>query len=158
MPLYEYYCQPCHGIFEELRPMREATEAVPCPECYEDSDRIMPTSFAAFTFRDGYPRRIPDDGGYFHLGKKVTTRVTGGRPNEHPEINKPKPAPQPTQGEVSELVDMQEAAIKGDLVDMYNQPIEIDDVAGAVERRDVLKKGTPDRAPRHLKRTKYGKD
>ena len=53
---------------------------------------------------------------------------------------------------------MQEAAIKGDLVDMYNQPIEIDDVAGAVERRDVLKKGTPDRAPRHLKRTKYGKD
>ena len=84
--------------------------------------------------------------------------MTGGRPNEHPELNKPKPAPQPMQGEVSELVDMQEAAIKGDLVDMYNQPIEIDDVAGAVERRDVLKKGTPDRAPRHLKRTKYGKD
>ena len=27
MPLYEYYCQPCHGVFEELRPMREASEA-----------------------------------------------------------------------------------------------------------------------------------
>lgn len=35
--------------------MREATEPVPCPECFKDASRIMPTSFAAFTFREGYP-------------------------------------------------------------------------------------------------------
>ena len=55
MPLYEYYCQPCHGVFEELRPMREAGEAVPCPECYEDADRIMPTVVRGLHL----PRRLP---------------------------------------------------------------------------------------------------
>jgi len=34
MPLYEYFCEPCNGIFEELRPIREASDPVPCPECY----------------------------------------------------------------------------------------------------------------------------
>ena len=100
MPLYEYFCQPCNGIFEELRPIREATEPVPCPECYKDAGRIMPTSFAAFTFRDGYPRRIPDDGKFYHLGQKVTKLVSSGRPNEHPEINKPEPKVGKTRGEI----------------------------------------------------------
>ncbi|HWO93481.1 MAG TPA: zinc ribbon domain-containing protein [Dehalococcoidia bacterium] len=100
MPVYEYYCESCNGIFEELRPMREASDPVPCPECFRDAKRIMPTSFAAFTFRDGYPRRIPDKGTYYHLGKEVSKPVTGGvRPNEHPEINKPKPKPKLTKGE-----------------------------------------------------------
>ena len=27
MPLYEYYCEPCNGVFETIRPMREASEA-----------------------------------------------------------------------------------------------------------------------------------
>ncbi len=29
MPLYEYYCEPCDGIFEAIRPMREASLPVP---------------------------------------------------------------------------------------------------------------------------------
>ncbi len=46
MPLYEYYCEHCNGIFEALRPMREASKPCPCPLCERDSQRIMPTSFA----------------------------------------------------------------------------------------------------------------
>ncbi len=102
MPLYEYVCEPCDGIFEALRPIKEASEPVPCPVCSRDGKRMMPTSFSAFTYRDGYPRRIPDKGTYWHLGKEVKNLVTGGvRPNEHPEINKPEPAPKPLKGDVA---------------------------------------------------------
>jgi putative FmdB family regulatory protein len=102
MPLYEYYCRNCDGIFEALRSMRESSEPSSCPVCDSDSQRIMPTSFAAFTFRDGYPRRIPDDGSYYHLRKKVTTPIRSGMemgPYQHPEIDKPKPKPQYSKGE-----------------------------------------------------------
>ncbi len=100
MPVYEYYCDPCNGIFEALRNMRQASEPSPCPVCNGESQRIMPTSFSAFTFRDGYPRRIPDKGTYWHLGREVKNPVTGAvRPNEHPEINKPEPAPTLLKGD-----------------------------------------------------------
>ncbi len=102
MPVYEYYCDPCDGIFEVLRPIREAADPVPCPVCERDGRRIMPTSFTAFTFRDGYPRKLPDKGTYWHLGKEVKKRNTGGvRPNEHPEINKPRPPRRMSKGELS---------------------------------------------------------
>ena len=102
MPLYEYYCDPCDGIFETLRPIREASDPVPCPVCDRDGRRIMPTSFTAFTFRDGYPRKLPDKGTYWHLGKEVKKRNTGGvRPNEHPEINKRRPPRRRPKGEIS---------------------------------------------------------
>lgn len=142
MPLYEYFCTPCNGIFEELRPMREATEPVPCPQCYKDAARIMPTSFTAFTFREGYPRRIPDDGSYYHLGKKVKNLVTSGRPNEHPEINKPEPKKRKSKGEISELIDMTEAASKGELTDMNGSTVEPSQVAEMVDTGRVLKKGS----------------
>ena len=100
MPIYEYYCQPCNGIFEEIRPMREASDPVPCPQCYADARRIPPTSFNAFTFRDGYPRRIPDDGKYWHLGEKVNNPITGGvRANEHPELLEPEVKPKLSKGD-----------------------------------------------------------
>jgi putative FmdB family regulatory protein len=101
MPVYEYFCKPCDGIFEALRPMREAADPAPCPVCDRDGSRIMPTSFNAFTFREGYARRLPDKGTYWHLGKEVKRRISGrARPNEHPEINKPKPPPGKSRGEV----------------------------------------------------------
>ncbi len=116
MPLYEYYCEHCDGIFESLRPMREAGEPYPCPVCDRDGKRIMPTSFSAFTFRDGYPRRIPDKGTYWHLGKEVKTPNTGGVPaNEHPELYKPEPKPVPTRGEADdkrELEHLKERAVR----------------------------------------------
>src|SRR4051794_20288565 len=86
-----------------LRSIREASEPAPCPVCNRDARRIMPTSFNAFTFRDGYPRRIPDKGTYWHLGKEVKNPITGGvAPNEHPEINKPIPKELPLKGDLAE--------------------------------------------------------
>jgi putative FmdB family regulatory protein len=143
MPIYEYLCEPCNGIFEELRPIRESSEAVPCPECFKDANRIMPTSFAAFTFRDGYPRRIPDDGKFYHLGKKVTKMISSGRPNEHPEVNKPTPKKRKTKGEKSAVRDMTEAAAKGDLKDLYGNAVKPDEVAKGVEGGRVYKQGSP---------------
>ncbi|MCK9518723.1 MAG: zinc ribbon domain-containing protein [Dehalococcoidia bacterium] len=145
MPLYEYYCEPCNGIFEELRPMREATEPVPCPECYKDAPRIMPTSFAAFTFRDGYPRRIPDDGKFYHLGHKVSKPVTSGAPNEHPEVNKKPPKPARSKGEKQELADMRAAARKGDLTDAYGNAIKPSEVTQMKDQGRIIKQGTPKR-------------
>jgi putative FmdB family regulatory protein len=102
MPLYEYYCKSCDGIFEALRPMRKSSDPVPCPECARSGGRIMPTSFNAFTFREGYPRKLPDKGTYWHLGKEVKARIKGPfRPFEHPEINKPEPRRRKPKGEIA---------------------------------------------------------
>jgi len=59
VPIYEYYCENCDKAFEALRPMREASEPVPCPTCARDAGRVMPTSFAAMSFRQGHPQRVP---------------------------------------------------------------------------------------------------
>ena len=96
MPLYEYYCEPCNGIFETIRQMREASLPVPCPDCNRDAPRIM-SSFSAFTFRDGYPRRLPDKGTYWHMGKEVKKRAKSMSWYNHPELTPPKPKPRPTK-------------------------------------------------------------
>lgn len=145
MPLYEYLCQPCNGIFEELRPMRESSEAVPCPECFKDAKRIMPTSFSAFTFREGYPRRIPDDGKYYHLGNKVSKPITGGRPNEHPEVNKPEPKTKRLKGDKAMINDMVAEAARANLVDLTGNRIEPAEVKSAVDQGRVIRTGTPNR-------------
>ncbi len=98
MPLYEYYCEPCNGVFEAIRQMREASLPVPCPVCNRDGRRMM-SSFNAFTFREGYPRRIPDKGTYWHMGKEVKKRATTMKGWEHPELAKPKPKARPARGE-----------------------------------------------------------
>jgi len=90
MPLYEYYCQHCHGIFEEIRQIRDASAAAPCPECSREAPRIMST-FAAFTMRDGYPRRIPDKGTFWHMGREVKQRAKTMVGNTHPELAEPTP-------------------------------------------------------------------
>jgi putative FmdB family regulatory protein len=98
MPLYEYYCEPCNGIIEGFRPMREASEPVPCPECNRDAPRIM-SSFNAFTFREGFARRLPDKGTYWHMGKEVKRRAKRMRWYDHPETTPPKPPLAPSRGE-----------------------------------------------------------
>lgn len=101
MPVYEYYCKHCDGIFETIRPMRSASEPAPCVVCGRKAQRVPPTSFSAFTMREGYPRAIPDRGTYWHLGKEVKRPITGPtKMNEHPEINKPKPPPTKSKGEI----------------------------------------------------------
>jgi hypothetical protein len=126
--------------------MREASDPVPCPQCYKDAKRIMPTSFSAFTFREGYARRIPDDGKYYHLGQKVSKPITGGvRPNEHPEVNKDIPEPKPLKGDMVEVGEMVEAAGKADLTDLYGGRVAPEEVPSLVKQGRVLKKGTPNR-------------
>jgi len=111
MPVYEYLCKHCDGVFETLRTISRAAEPAPCPVCERKGERIPPTSFAAFTMRDGYPRSIPDRGTYWHLGKEVKKPITGSvRMNEHPEINKPKPKPKKTKGELEIIRDKKHIA------------------------------------------------
>jgi len=116
---------------------------MPCPECFKDAKRIMPTSFAAFTFREGYPRRIPDDGSYYHLGKKVSAQVKSARPNEHPELNKPEPKPRRSKGEQQELKDMRAAARRGELVDLYGNSVKPGEVTKLYDEGRVVRPGTP---------------
>ncbi len=88
-------------IYEALRSIREASLPVPCPQCSRDGQRIMST-FMAFSYRDGYPRRLPDKGTYRHLGKEAKTLPKRMRYHEHPELAEPKPAKRPTRGEKAE--------------------------------------------------------
>ena len=92
MPIYEYICEECQARFELLRPSREASAAQPCPNCDTDSKRVMSQQWSAFVHRDGRQRQLPDDGGYWHLGKKVTKPITRSAYGiEHPEINRKAP-------------------------------------------------------------------
>jgi putative FmdB family regulatory protein len=59
MPLYEYYCEVCDNVFEALRSLRQSEDAAACPKCGGDSDRIMPTTFASMSRRDGWAQRVP---------------------------------------------------------------------------------------------------
>ncbi|MDP9236528.1 MAG: zinc ribbon domain-containing protein [Chloroflexota bacterium] len=111
MPIYEFFCKHCDGIFETIRPISRASEAAPCPVCAKKGERIPPTSFSAFTMREGYPRAIPDRGTYYHLGKEVKKPITGAvRMNEHPELNKPRPKRKKTKGEM-EIIEHQEEVV-----------------------------------------------
>jgi putative FmdB family regulatory protein len=99
MPVYEYYCKSCDGVFESIGQYAQASQPAPCPVCAKKAQRIPPTSFSAFTMREGYPRAMHDRGTYYHLGKEVKTKISGPvRMNEHPEINKPKPPRQKSKG------------------------------------------------------------
>ena len=59
MPLYEYYCENCDSVFEALRFARDSEAPAPCPTCLGDADRIMPTTFASMSRRDGWAQRVP---------------------------------------------------------------------------------------------------
>ena len=108
MPLYEYFCGNCEGIFELLRPASAASHDQPCPQCDNDAKRIISHEFSAFIFRDGSPRRLPDDGGYMHLGKKVKNMITSSTDAySHPELN-PEPPPAPPSIEEIELYEAQQ--------------------------------------------------
>ena len=107
MPLYEYFCAHCEGVFEHLRSIRESSEPSPCPVCDRDCERIMPTSFVAFAVREGLPRQLPDRGTYWHLGKEVKHMNTGGVPAfAHPELYRPEPKREPSPGEKDDIEEM----------------------------------------------------
>lgn len=68
MPLYEYYCEACDSVFEALRAVRQSEEAAACPNCGSAADRIMPTTFASMSRRDGWAQRVP----YHHKPVRAT--------------------------------------------------------------------------------------
>ena len=113
MPLYEYFCKSCDGVFETMRPIARASDPAPCPVCAKKAQRIPPTSFSAFTMREGYPRAIPDRGTYWHLEKEVKKPISGPvRMNEHPELNPPKPRRRKPKGELEILADREREKAK----------------------------------------------
>jgi len=59
MPLYEYYCESCDEVFEALRAVSASDEPAPCPRCGGDADRIMPTTFASMSRKEGWAQRVP---------------------------------------------------------------------------------------------------
>ncbi len=80
--------------------MTRASEPASCPACESDGQRIMPSSFSAFTLREGYPRKLPDKGTYWHLGKEVKQRISAPfTPWHHPEVNPPEAPPRKSKGE-----------------------------------------------------------
>ncbi len=100
MPMYEYYCSACNGVFELLRSVRQSDSPQPCLDCDTDSERLMPTTFSAFIVRDGLPRRIPDRGTFWHLGQEVRRPVN--EPAfawEHPDLDQHHETP-PTAEEI----------------------------------------------------------
>lgn len=100
MPVYEYYCSACNGVFELLRSVRQGADAQPCPDCDSASERLMPSTFSAFILRDGLPRRIPDRGTFWHLGQEVSRPVNeAALPFEHPDLDK-HPAVMPSAEEI----------------------------------------------------------
>ena len=113
MPVYEYHCKHCDGVFEAILPIAKAADPAPCPICAKKAHRLPPSSFSAFTMREGYPRAIPDRGTYWHLEKEVKRPVTGSvRMNEHPEINKPQPKRTKSKGERAISTERKQLAAK----------------------------------------------
>ncbi len=110
MPLYEFYCERCNGIFETIRQMRDASLPAPCPECNREAPRIM-SAFNAFVMRDGYPRRIPDKGTFWHMEKEVKTRAKRMKGWDHPELAEPKPVRRAAKGEVQTVADRRVAEV-----------------------------------------------
>jgi putative FmdB family regulatory protein len=59
MPLYEYYCESCDEVFEALRSVGASEEPAPCATCGREAERIMPTTFASMSRREGWAQRVP---------------------------------------------------------------------------------------------------
>ena len=105
MPVYEYLCEDCDGIFESVKPMKEADEPAPCPVCDADGKRMMPTQFTAFIMRKGYPRRIPDKGTYWHLGTEVSYLPRKARAYEHPQVKKERRRDPPSRADIADMTE-----------------------------------------------------
>ena len=59
MPLYEYFCEICDEVFETLRSVSASEEPAACAKCGAEADRIMPTTFASMSRKEGWAQRVP---------------------------------------------------------------------------------------------------
>jgi hypothetical protein len=103
----------------------------------------MSKQWSAFTFREGRPRQLPDDGGYYHLGKKVSQPITGAVDGiQHPELNKKAP-PKPLTIEEMEKYEYAKEHHVDQLLQTGSQVVDVR--AGEAEQdfqKRVRKKGT----------------
>jgi putative FmdB family regulatory protein len=58
MPLYEYFCPSCQGVFETLRPAKEADAPVACPSCQHASSQRILSLFADSVKTNGDPMPV----------------------------------------------------------------------------------------------------
>ncbi len=134
MPVYEYQCPECDVRFELLRPAREASLDQPCPTCDADSRRVMSRQWSAFVFRDGRPRQLPDDGGYWHLGQKVSKPITGAVDGiRHPEVNKQAP-PKPMSVEELERYEHSKEQYVEQMISTGIEPV---DQRSSTEQKEI---------------------
>jgi putative FmdB family regulatory protein len=59
MPLYEYYCEKCDAVFDALGSFSSSDKPAKCPNCGTASDRIMPTTVATMSHKQGWAQRVP---------------------------------------------------------------------------------------------------
>lgn len=59
MPLYEYYCDKCDAVFDALGSISASDKPAKCPTCGSSADRIMPTTVATMSHRQGWAQRVP---------------------------------------------------------------------------------------------------
>jgi putative FmdB family regulatory protein len=64
VPTYEFRCRTCDAVFEERRPMAEASEAAWCPAGHDDTVRLI-SHFASARNGNGF-------------GSPATTPVAAG--------------------------------------------------------------------------------
>lgn len=58
MPIYEYRCCRCGTEFERLRPLGQATDAGPCPQCGSSEVSRRPSRFASFAKEGGQTHAV----------------------------------------------------------------------------------------------------
>jgi putative FmdB family regulatory protein len=62
MPLYEYFCPSCQGVFETLRPAKDADASVTCPSCQHASSQRILSLFADSVKTNGATSPLPMGG------------------------------------------------------------------------------------------------
>lgn len=85
MPIYEYYCENCKRVFEALGSIAASDKPKKCPRCGKNADRIMPTTVATMSKRQGLKERVP----FHHHGVRTEARK--------PPIARVKPKPSRTR-------------------------------------------------------------
>jgi len=63
MPIYEYRCGRCGTEFERIRPMFQADQCGPCPECGNLEVKRCLSLFASFSHSEGETRSLSGSSG-----------------------------------------------------------------------------------------------
>ncbi|MFZ5815558.1 MAG: FmdB family zinc ribbon protein [Bacillota bacterium] len=72
MPIYEYKCNSCAQVFEELVPMNTEGDHLKCPQCGHVGARRLISAFAAHGLENGH----------IAVGHKLTGKSSGGESSE----------------------------------------------------------------------------